>query len=63
LHLIANVTEPGDIALYVTAVVGILVVGLVLLGIDTVVERLGRRRGINAATGDSTHQEDRPPRG
>lgn len=43
-HLVANVTEPGDIALYVTAVLVILVVGLALLGMDTVLERLDRRR-------------------
>jgi hypothetical protein len=41
---VANVTEPGDIALYVTAVLVILVVGLALLGMDTVLERLDRRR-------------------
>lgn len=59
--LIANVAEPGDIALYVVAVAAILVVGLALLGVDTVVKRLGewrRRRAENADARPDHHRKD-----
>lgn len=44
LPLVANVTEAGDIVLLAILLVITLAVGLVLLGIDTLVARLGARR-------------------
>ena len=43
-RLVANVTEPGDVALYAIVLGVTLAVGLLLLGIDALVGRLGRTR-------------------
>lgn len=41
---VANVTEPGDIVLLVIVLGATIVFGLVLLALDAVVGRVGRKR-------------------
>ncbi len=42
--ILANVTEPGDIVLLAIVLGATIVVGLVLLALDAIVRRVGRKR-------------------
>ncbi|HVF14888.1 MAG TPA: hypothetical protein VM942_09835 [Acidimicrobiales bacterium] len=57
--LVANVTEAGDIVLYALVLVILLVVGLALLGIDTLVGRLHRRGRHDPSDGSAHRGEGR----
>lgn len=58
LPLVANVTEAGDIVLVAFALVLTVLIGLALLGIDTLVGRL--RRGGHPDGSARTRAESRP---
>lgn len=63
LSIVANVTEPGDVVLLAIVFGTTLVVGLVLLGVDTVVGRVAQRRGQGSGIDTESRQLIVPPDG